>query len=375
MMISAFRKYLLPGLVFQSVIIGGGYGTGREIAEFFLSHGAIGGLLGFAATAVVWSILLAIGFEFARITRGYDYRTFFIALLGPFWRLFEILYVLIALLVLSVLGSAAGHMVSDAFGVPTVIGSVGLLLAIGVLAFFGSPAIARIMAWWSLLLYALYGAFFVYMSVSYGEAIAASLEAGRVEGGWLLDGVRYAAYNLIAFAAVLFVLPRLETRREAILSGALAGFISIVPGVLVFLAMLARYPEIGEQAVPVVYLLQMLNAVWLSVLFQIVLFGTFVETGVGIIHAINERIDIAMEAAGRRFPQWARFAVAVGFLATAIFLAEAIGIIDLIASGYGVLSYAFIAIVVLPLITLGCFRIATANNNHSEDHRVSRQQK
>lgn len=371
---TVFRTYLLPGLVFQSVIIGGGYGTGREIAEFFLSHGAVGGLLGLMTTAAVWAVLLAVGFEFARLVKGYDYRTFFQALLGPFWRLFEILYVLIALLVLSVLGSAAGHMVAEAFGVSTVIGSLGLLLAIGALAFFGSKAIERIMAWWSLLLYALYAIFFVYVSVTYGDAIATSLGEGARTGGWLLDGVRYAAYNLIAFAAVLFVLPQLETRRDALLSGALAGAISIVPGILVFVAMLARYPEIQDEAVPVVYLLQLLNAVWLTILFQIVLFGTFVETGVGIIHAINERIDAAMKSAGRAFSRRARLAVAVALLATAIFLAEAIGIIDLIASGYGLLSYAFIAIVVLPLLTIGVFKIVTATPSQLEDHRVSRQQ-
>lgn len=370
---NVFRTYLLPGLVFQSVIIGGGYGTGREIAEFFLSHGALGGLLGFAITGAVWAILLAIGFEFARLTKGYDYRTFFAALLGPFWRLFEILYILIALLVLSVLGSAAGQMVAQAFGVPTVVGALGLLLTIGVLAFFGSPAIARVMAWWSLLLYALYGIFFLWVSVSYGGEIASVLGQARIEGAWFIDGVRYAAYNLIAFAAVLFVLPQLKTRNEALMSGALAGMISIIPGVLVFIAMLARYPEIQEQAVPVVFLLKAMNVVWLTILFQIVLFGTFVETGVGIIHAINERIATAMKKSGRIFPQWARFALAVVFLATAIFLAEAIGIIDLIAGGYGILSYAFIAVVVVPLLTIGLFRIAKAKDKPSEEYRVSPQ--
>ena len=29
-----FQRYLLPGFVFQSVIIAGGYGTGRELVEF-----------------------------------------------------------------------------------------------------------------------------------------------------------------------------------------------------------------------------------------------------------------------------------------------------------------------------------------------------
>ena len=276
-------------------------------------------MLGFAATAATWAVILALGFEFARIMKAYDYKTFFVALLGPFWRLFEILYVLIALLVLSVLGSAAGRMVA----------------------------------------------------ISFGDAITSTLEVGQVDGGWLLDGVRYAAYNLVAFAAVLFVLPSLKTRREAILSGALAGAISVIPGVLVFVAMLARYPDIQQQAVPVVFLLQTLNVVWLSILFQVVLFGTFVETGVGIIHAINERIAAAMTASGRAFPHWARFVLAIVFLATAIFLAEAIGIIDLIAGGYGILSYAFIAIVVAPLLTIGLFKIAVAKEKQTEEHRVS----
>ena len=31
-----FKKYFLPGFVFQSMVIGGGYGTGRELVEFFL---------------------------------------------------------------------------------------------------------------------------------------------------------------------------------------------------------------------------------------------------------------------------------------------------------------------------------------------------
>ena len=84
----------------------------------------------------------------------------------------------------------------------------------------------------------------------------------------MLDGVRYAAYNLVAFAAVLFVLPNLKTRREAVTSGAIAGAVSILPGVLVFIAMLARFPGIETEAVPVVVLLGSLNAVWLAAAFQ-----------------------------------------------------------------------------------------------------------
>jgi len=39
-----FQRWLLPGFLFQSVIIGGGYATGRELVEFFLSVGPPAGL-------------------------------------------------------------------------------------------------------------------------------------------------------------------------------------------------------------------------------------------------------------------------------------------------------------------------------------------
>jgi uncharacterized membrane protein YkvI len=365
-MTNLFRRYLLPGLIFQSVIIGGGYGTGREIVEFFMTHGPLGGLLGLGVTAFVWAVLLAIGFEFARIHQGYDYRAFFSALLGPFWRLFEILYLLIVLLVLSVLGSAASEMISQAFGVPGAVGAFILLGAVGVLAFYGGRVIERALAWWSVLLYAVYGVFLFWIASSQGGAILSALERGTVTGPWMLDGVRYAAYNLIAFAAVLFVLPYLRSRKEALASGALAGVIGIIPGVFVFLAMLAQYPEIQDETVPVLSLLQTINSAWFFVLFQVVLFGTFVETGIGIIHAVNERAASAITESGAAFPRWARFVLASFLLVVAVFLAQAVGIIDLIAKGYGVLSYGFIAIVIAPLLTIGVYKIITAQTVNIE---------
>jgi len=45
-----FLKYLLPGIVFQSVVIAGGYSTGREIVEFFLNFGPGGGSSGLTIT-------------------------------------------------------------------------------------------------------------------------------------------------------------------------------------------------------------------------------------------------------------------------------------------------------------------------------------
>ena len=364
----ALSRYLLPGLVFQSVIVGGGYGTGREIAEFFVGHGPLGGLLGMLVAAAAWSVVLAIAFEFARVSRAYDYRSFFKALLGRFWGLFEVIYLLIALLVLAVLGSAAGELLNEALGMPKMVGAVTLMLVVGALVYFGSTAVAGALAYWSILLYVVYTVFFVWILLKFGDVIGSHLSNGEVIGAWHLDGLRYAAYNLNALAAALFVLSNFQTRRQAIGAGLLAGVIGIVPGVFVFVSMLAQYPQIADAPVPITELLQALNALWFFVVFQVILFGTFIETGAGIIHAINERVAGALNEAHRGFPAWARLAIALASMAIAVFLADAIGIIGLIAQGYGMLSYAFIAVVVLPLLTLGVRKIVLGSRSSAISH-------
>ncbi|MFP3480275.1 hypothetical protein SB780_36095, partial [Burkholderia sp. SIMBA_057] len=82
------------------------------------------------------------------------------ALLGRFWWLFEVIYLLIALLVLAGLGSAAGEIISQLLDVPAVIGVLTLMLFVGILTFFGSKLIERVFVGWSALLFFTYIALF-----------------------------------------------------------------------------------------------------------------------------------------------------------------------------------------------------------------------
>ena len=57
---------MLPGLIFQSVVIGGGYGTGRQLVEFFLCTGPLDGYLGMLLATLIWSAILAVTFVLSR---------------------------------------------------------------------------------------------------------------------------------------------------------------------------------------------------------------------------------------------------------------------------------------------------------------------
>ena len=102
-----FQRFLLPGFAFKGVVIGGGYATGRELVEFFMASGPWGGLLGLTLAMLIWSGVCAVTFMLARVVSAYDYRSFFQALLGRFWVLFEVAYVLFLILILAVVAAAA----------------------------------------------------------------------------------------------------------------------------------------------------------------------------------------------------------------------------------------------------------------------------
>jgi uncharacterized membrane protein YkvI len=149
------------------------------------------------------------------------------------------------------------------------------------------------------------------------------------------------------------VIRQLPSRRDALWAGALCGPLGLIPGFLLMLAMAGHYPEINNEALPINYLLNLLQAPALLILFQMVIFGTFIETGTAFLHAINERVSHVFEVHSAEMPKLLRPVISVGFMAIAIFLADRIGIVGLIGQGYTYATYLFLGIVVVPLLTRG----------------------
>ncbi|WP_116364825.1 hypothetical protein [Parahaliea mediterranea] len=355
-----FRTYVLPGLIFQSVIIGGGYATGRELIEFFFPQGPLGGVLGLLVSALVFGVVLAAGFEFARVTGGYDYRHFCRSLLGRGWPVFEMAFFIQLLLILSVIGSAAGEMAQASLKLPTLWGTAILMLLIAILTFNGSEVIKVVLSAWSLVLYSVYLLLFVLAFASYSGVIADTFLGEPLMGNWAASGVLYSGYNLAVLPAVLFAVAHLRSRRETVGAGLMGGLLAVIPALLFYIAMMAFYPEIGEQPLPATFLMAQLNSGWLNVVFQIVVFGTFIETGTALLHAVNERLSASARERGGELSRFARPLVSLAFLLIAMFASEVVGIIDLIAKGYGLLTLVFIVVLIVPLLTLGLARIVRA---------------
>jgi uncharacterized membrane protein YkvI len=359
-----FKRFILPGFAFKAVVIGGGYATGRELAEFFLPSGPWGGVFGMLAAAGIWSVVAALTFAFARETGSYDYRSFFRNLLGPLWFLFEIGFILLLIIMLAVFGAAAGAIGQALFGLPTVVGTIVLVALIALIVAFGSTAVEELFKYVSFLLYGVYALFLALALTSFGDRIEAAFAQHGAAPGWLVGGISYAGYNVVGAVAILPVVRHMTSRRDALVAGALAGPLAMAPALLFFVCM-AAWPQLKTTALPSDFLLAKLNMPFVRFAFQIMIFSALLESGAGSVHAFNQRLAVAFGRGGAL--SWrARLPISLTLLAFSVFLAARFGLVQLIASGYRFLSYAFLLVFVLPLLTLGVRRLFFQRGSEAE---------
>lgn len=137
----------------------------------------------------------------------------------------------------------------------------------------------------------------------------------------------------------------------------------MTPALIFQIAFLAKYPEILEEAIPVYWMMVQLGMTGLLVVYSVMLFGTFIETGAGMLQGINERIDAYLvEKRGRGLTRIAYAALAVSAILVSAILSLR-GITNLIAEGYGTMAWGFLIVYVIPLVTIGLFRIAVSKTS------------
>lgn len=370
-----FGRLVVPAIILQSVLIGGGYATGREVVEYGAKYGAAGWVavgcifLGFALVSVLT-------FEFARTLRAYDYKGFMKGLIGPFWPLFDLLFAVMATVVIAVMISAATSIAEQTLGLSQTLVTIAAAGCVGLLSFYGSRYIERFKIAGTAALYIAYLLFAaLVLSGDPGASVASpAASGGTVDEPSLLSvagsGVLYVGYNLVVFPTVLFALHRQETRRDSVVGGLLAGLLMTVPFVITFLCVLKFYPatEVLEAPVPWLVMLESTGGTAVVVVFGVVMAWTLIETSVGLIHAILERVDADLKA-GEAAPaestsarsasglsRLQRGALGIVALLVAVALSK-IGIITLVAEGYSIMAYVFIGLYAIPLMTVGLKRL------------------
>ena len=370
-----FHTLLLPAIIAQSMIIGGGYATGREVVQYAGRFGNWG-WLSVAIIGVCFSLVMALAFELARLAGAYDYKAWSRNLVGPFWWLVDLLFLSMMLLVIAVMTAAIGEVLRQTLAFPKPLSLVLALACVGFLTWRGSGFIERAKTWGSAALYLGYCAFSVLvLTAPVGDTAAPPPPgSGAGAGEVVITAVLYVAYNVAVVPAVLFCLHRQTRRSETFASGILSGLAMTIPFALT-LACLLRFPHssVMEAEVPWLRLIGTAAdgraggaALWIAI-FGLVAGWTLIETAVGSIHALLHRVERNLGDLPRRWrPASGALTPRQKALTAVLVLAAAaglstIGIIDLVARGYGTLAWGFIALIVLPLFVVVPYRAFKAS--------------
>lgn len=366
-----FGKIILPAIILQSVLIGGGYATGREI----VSYGAKYGAAGWIAVVGIWigfTVMAVLTFELARTFEVYDYKNFIKQLIGRLWPVFDLLFLVMAVLVIAIMASAAGNIMEQTVGIPYLLGVGSVIAIVGILSYAGETLIERFKTGGTAFLYIAYLIFGVLvLSQTWGDvtAVFASGNTSYVDntniGAVLKSGILYVGYNLVVFPAVFFALERQKSRREAVASGMLAGTLMTLPFALTYVAFMGFYPSesVMGASVPWLPVLNNVGGPAIIAFYGLVMGWTLVETSVGLIHALIDRLDenIGDIAVGPLDGQTGLSKMQSGLLAVGVLvgalLLSRVGIIALVAQGYTMMAYLFIALFAIPLLTVGVLRI------------------
>ena len=363
-----YARYVLPGVLLQSVLIGGGYATGREIYSYGAKFGSMGWIAGLTI-GIGFALFAFLTFEICRIYKVYDYKNYIQKVIGSLWPVMDILTVLIAILLIAVMAAATGSIFEQA-GMPNILGSVVIVLICGFLNFKGSELIEKFESVGTVLLYGGYILFTILVIVNKGSNIPkvfSTMDTSAYDGSvtiplCIYTGILYVAYNINSIPMGMFSLTRQTKRKETFISGMIAGLLMVIPWFLSYFAMMCFYGDTSIVGADVeTPWVEMIKAVHggpvLLALFSIVMGWTLVETATGCIHMIIDRFDVALEEKGAdKLTDAKRGIVTVATLIGALILSR-IGVVTLIEQGYTYLSYGFILFYLLPTLLVGGYRI------------------
>ena len=254
-------------------------------------------------------------------------------LLGPAWSLFELAYLLFVVLILAVYGAAAGAIGSAVFGAPEWAGTIALAAGIAGVVAFGNTAVDRLFRDVSYYLYAIYAVFIVLALWRFGALVPGGFAAHPQTSGWALSGLTYFGYNIVGAVVILPVLRHLTSDRDAVVSGVIAGPLTMLPALFFFVPMVAFYPEVQSATLPSDFMLQRIGIPAFHLLFQAMIFSALLESGTSSVHAINERINhVAVARRGEPLSHRTRLLIALGLLIGCMFIASRFGLVALIAT-------------------------------------------
>lgn len=281
---------------YVAFMIGSGFASGQEIMQFYTSFGKMS-IFAILVSMVIFawssSAFMKFGHDFKDKLSGGEYQRYCGKYLGKFYEIFAVV-LLLGIVVIMISGSGATF--NEYYGLPYLVGTGIMAIAIYVTYIFGLRNLVNIIG--------AIGPIIIVFTILVGIITIAksglnlggvdetieSIGMAKSSSHWLISAVLYCSYN--TFGSVIFfnALGAQEgnTRKEASLGGILGAALFMTSAFVMNLAFLGNIGEVGTLAIPTLYLAGKI-APALGVLFSIVLILGIYSTATPMAWSVCDR--------------------------------------------------------------------------------------
>lgn len=262
---------------FVACAIGSGFATGQEIMQFFSAYG----VMGIAGTAITTVIFAWVGGMFMK--HGYEQQLREPGDIIPYYfgqrfgKLFQIILQVFLYGVFVIMIAGAGATLSEYFGLNPMVGRVGMALLAFFTVILGLTKVTDILGTLGTVIIIFAVGIGIYSLVANASNLSASLaliptlEMTKTQGGWLVSGILYPAFNAVVVVILASSIGKsANSAREARLGGTIGGVLFGLAVMIMNLGIVANISGLYTKAVPTLVIAQEFSPVF-GVIFSVII--------------------------------------------------------------------------------------------------------
>lgn len=289
------KKTITIMLAYVGVVTGAGLASGQELLQYFVGLG----LKGIVSISIVAILHMLIGGLLLQLGSHYlanDHSEVFDEITNKFISKFMDLSLIFTCFVIGfVMIAGAGSNLSQAFGTPSVIGSIictVLIIGVGMLDF---EKVSKVIGSFTpfIVVFTLAGSIYTFTHYKPDwqaiSEVAASLPSNFDTLG--LSVLNYFGMCLMTGVSMALVLGGDELNTgEAGIGGLLGGLLVGILGVLIVLTLFIRIDEVKGLDIPMLYIIEDINPI-LGKFMAAVIFGMIFNTAISLFYALARRFS------------------------------------------------------------------------------------
>ena len=347
---------------------GGGFATGNQENTWFVSLGwpAIVGV----AVAMLLLVMTIREGQIMMNSRG----------LKTYKELFELFFNIMVLMVVASCISGAASALTQYFGLNYYLGTLVIGLVVLLLTIFGVDLIRRASTYMGVVILVLAVSIYT-VGLLNGHNLLDVMRVDFSANGWsqlpkaVWNGVTYSAFQWVTVPAILVCgTSVLKTKQDCDRSMALTFTLNMLGlGLAVLMLLCWQHYYLTQPngtTLPTLTTLKSFGANWLVALYGLVLFLCLISSAVCVIFGFVNRFEnVKFLQKVENVP--VRRALVSAFIMGVSMGISFVGLTNVVKYGYGYCGYLGIAIIIVPLLTVGFYKNRKFMKENSQDAKVS----